>query len=133
MQENDRGEEQTESEGGRRGMFDRAKNLIGSARQKVSRPVDVMTGADIRRFDEFTDATTRAVVGLHQDLSELREQVVRTRRAVEDTQQRQERLTERLDQLEQLNRRRTSLIPWIGGAAVVALLLSIVAVLMSVS
>ena len=119
MQENDRGEEQTESEGGRRGMFDRAKNLIGSARQKVSRPVDVMTGADIRRFDEFTDATTRAVVGVHQDLSDLREQV--------------ERLTERIDQLEQLNRRRTSLIPWIGGAAVVALLLSIVAVLMSVS
>ena len=114
-------------------MFDRAKNLIGSARQKVSRPVDVMTGADIRRFDEFTDATTRAVVGLHQDLSELQEQVVRTRRAVEDTQQRQERLTERLDQLEQSVGRRTRLAPWIVGAAAVALLLSIVAVLMSVS
>ena len=119
MQENDGAEDQTESEGGRRGILDRARGMIGSAKEKASRTVEVMTGADIRRFDEFTDATTRAVVGVHQDLSDLREQV--------------ERLTERIDQLEQLNRRRTSLIPWIGGAAVVALLLSIVAVLMSVS
>ena len=120
MQENDGGgEERTENEGGRRGTFDRAKSVIGSAKQKLSRSVDVMTGADIRRFDEFTDATTRAVVGVHQDLSELREQV--------------ERLTERIDQLEQSIRRRTSLTPWIVGAAAVALLLSIVAVVMSVS
>ena len=120
MQENGGGsEEQTESKGGRRGILGRVGGLIGSAKQKVSRSVDVMTGADILRFDEFTDATTRAVVGVHQDLSELKEQV--------------ERLTERIDQLEQSIRRRTSLIPWIVGATAVALLLSIVAVLMSVS
>ena len=120
MQENGGGsEEQTESEGGRRGMFSRAKSVIGSAKQNVSRSVDVMTGAYIRRFDEFTDATTRVVVGVHQDLSELREQV--------------ERLTERIDQLEQSIRRRTSLTPWIVGTAAVALLLSAVAVLMSAS
>ena len=119
MQENDAGEEQSESKGGRRGILGRVGGLVGSAKQKASRSVDVMTGADIRRFDEFTDATTRAVVGVHQDVSELKKQV--------------ERLTERIDQLEQSIRRRTSLIPWIGGAAVVALLLSIVAVLMSVS
>ncbi len=135
MQENDDGEKQTESEGGNRGMFDRAKGVIGSAQQQVSRSVEVMTGADIRRFDEFTDATTRAVVGVHQDLSELREQVVRTHRVMDDIQERQARLTERLDQLEQSVGRRTSLTPWIVavGAAAVALLLSIVAVLMSVS
>ena len=119
MQENDAAEEQTKSEGGRRGMLDRARGVVGSAQQKVSRSVDVMTGADIRRFDEFTDATTRAVVGVHQDLSELREQV--------------ERLTERIDQLEQSIRRRTSLTPWIVGAAAIALVLSIIAVMMNVS
>ena len=91
-----------------------------------------MTGADIRRFDEFTNATTRAVVGVHQDLSELREQVVRTHRVVDEIQ---ERLTERLDRLEQSVGRRTSRTPWIVavGAAAAALLLSIVAVLMSMS
>ena len=189
MQENDAVQEQTESEGGRRGMFDRARGGIGSAKQKVSRSVDVMTGADIRRFDEFTDATTRAVVGVHQDLSELQEQGVRTHRAVDDIQEREQRLAGRLDQLQEqvvlthraLNEvqereqrqaerldqlqeqvadthqamgdiqgreqrlaerlgqleqsvgRRTRLIPWIVGATAVALMLSIVAVLMSVS
>ena len=119
MQEIDDTEEQTKSQGDRRGIRDIASGVIGSAKQKVSRSVDVMTGADIRRFDEFTDATTRVVVGVHQDLSELREQV--------------ERLTERLDQLEQSASHRTRLTPWIVGAAAVALLLSIVAVLMNVS
>ena len=126
-------EEQTESEGNRRGMLDKAKGLFGSAKQKISRSVDAVTGADIRRFDEFTDATTRAVVGVHQDLSELRDQAARTRREVDDIQKRQERLTERLDQLGQSVGRLTSLPPWIVGAAAVALLLSIVAVVMSVS
>ena len=69
MKEND-GAERTEREDERRGIVDRAKGVIGSAREQVSRSADVMTGADIRRFDEFTDATTRAVVGIHQDLSE---------------------------------------------------------------
>ena len=135
MHENDDSKEQDESEGTRRGMFDRARGVIDSAQQQVSRSVDVMTGADIRRFDEFTDATTRAVVGVHQDLSELREEVVRTHRLVGDIQERQEHLTERLDQLEQSVSRRTSQTPWIVavGAAAVALLLSIVAVLISVS
>ena len=54
-------EEQTESEGGRRGFLDRAKGFAHSAKQKVSRSVEAMTGTDIRRFDEFTDATTTAV------------------------------------------------------------------------
>ena len=117
---------------GTRAGSDRARGVIGSARQQVSRSVDVMTGADIRRFDEFTNATTRAVVGVHQDLSELREQVVRTHRVVDEIQ---ERLTERLDRLEQSVGRRTSRTPWIVavGAAAAALLLSIVAVLMSMS
>ena len=108
--------------------------MIGSARQQVSRSVDVMTGADIRRFDEFTDATTRAVVGVHQDLSEVRQQVVRTHRVLDDIQQREQLLNERLDQLEHSVGRSTNLTPWIVavGAAAVALLLSIVAVLMSV-
>ena len=101
MREDDASEEQSQNEDDRRSVFDRAKGVIGSARRQVSRSVDVVTGEDIRRFDEFTDATTRAVVGVHQDLSELREEFGRTHRAVDDIHERQEHLTERLDQLEQ--------------------------------
>ena len=134
MKEND-GAEQTEREGERRGIADGAKGVIGSARQQVSRSVDVMTGADIRRFDEFTDATTRAVVGVHQDLSELRQQVARTQGVADDVQERQKRLNERLDQLEQSAGRHANLTPWIVavGAATVALLLSIAALAMGMS
>ena len=131
MKEDD-GVEQTEREGERRGIVDRAKGVIGSARQQVSRSADVMTGADIRRFDEFTDATTRAVVDIHQDLSELRKQVARTQDVADDIQERQKRLTERLDQLEQSGRRHANLTLWVVavGAATVALLLSIAALVM---
>ena len=134
MREDDASEEQSQNEDDRRSVFDRAKGVIGSARRQVSRSVDVVTGEDIRRFDEFTDATTRAVVGVHQDLSELREEFGRTHRAVDDIHERQEHLTERLDQLEQLVGRRTSPLPWfiVAGVSAVAILLSILAVLLSV-
>ena len=134
MNEND-GAEQTERGGERRGIVDRARGVIGSARQRASRSADVMTGADIRRFDEFTDATTRAVVGIHQDLSELREQFARTQETVDDVQKRQESLAGRLDRLEQSDGRHANLTPWIVavGVAAVALLLSITALVMSMS
>ena len=134
MQEDDASEHQGRSEGERRGVFDRAKGVIGSARRQVSRSADVMTGADIRRFDEFTDATTRAVVGVHQDLSDLREEFGRTHRVVDDIQERQQDLTERIDRLEQAFNRRMLLFSWMfaASASSVALLLSIFAVLLSV-
>ena len=134
MKEND-GAERTEREDERRGIVDRAKGVIGSAREQVSRSADVMTGADIRRFDEFTDATTRAVVGIHQDLSELREQFARTQDAVEDVRERQKALAEWLDQLEQSDGRHANPTPWIVavGVAAVALLLSITALAIGIS
>ena len=134
MEEND-GADQTEREGERQGIFDRAKDVIGSAREQASRSADVMTGADIRRFDEFTDATTRAVVGVHQDLSELRQQVARTQGVAEDIQEGQKCLNERLDQLERSAGRHANLALWIVavGAATAALLLSIVALVVGMS
>lgn len=47
------------------GTVDRVRDAIGSARQAASRSIDLVTGADIRRFDDFTDAATTIVVGLH--------------------------------------------------------------------
>lgn len=134
MKEDD-GVEQTEREGEQRGIVDRAKGVIGSARQQVSRSADVMTGADIRRFGEFTDATTRAVVGIHQDLSDLRQQVAQTQGVADEVQERQKHLSERIDQLEQSAGHHANLTLWIVaiGAVAVALLLSIVALAMSMT
>ena len=131
-EEYDQEEELTESEGDRPSLFGRVLGGIDSAKQQVSRSVDVLSGADIRRFDEFTDATTRAVVGVHQDVSELQGEVVRVQGVVDDMRASQQRQTERIERLEQIDRR-TSLTPWIAGAAALALVLSIVAVVLSAS
>ena len=161
MHSNDDSEERSEGEGGRSGALDRARNVIGSARRQASRSAEVLSGADIRRFDEFTDATTRAVVGVHQDQEELREQLARTDQTLDEVRQRQAQLGEQLERLEQsvdrvlrgqdaLSARveesthshaapegtgGTRLSPWIIaiGAAAVALLSSIAAIVVSLS
>ena len=88
--------EQTEERGGRSGAFDKAKGVLGSAKQQVSRSAEVLSGADIRKFDDFTDATTRAVVGVHRDQAELREGLGRTDQAVNDVREIQANLAEQL-------------------------------------
>ena len=50
-----------------RGIVSRLTEGIGRAGQVAHRASDVFTGADIRAFDEFTDAVTRVTVGLHRD------------------------------------------------------------------
>ena len=101
MQENDDGEEQVEGKGGRPGVFDRARGAIGAAKRQASRSAEVLSGSDVRKFDDFTDATTRAVVGVHRDQAELRERLERTDQTVDDVRQRQARLAERFEHLEQ--------------------------------
>ena len=101
MEENDDVEEPTEGKGGRPGVFDKARGVVGAAQRQVSRSAEVLSGSDIRRFDDFTDAATRAVVGVHRDQAELREHLERTDQTVDDVRQRQARLAERFEHLEQ--------------------------------
>ena len=101
MQENDDGEEQVEGKGGRPGVFDRARGAIGAAKRQASRSAEVLSGSDVRKFDDFTDATTRAVVGVHRDQAELRERLADTDRTVEGLRQEQLALTGRLETTEQ--------------------------------
>ncbi len=101
MQENDDGEDQVEGKGGRPGVFDRARGAIGSAKQQVSRSAEVLSGSDIRRFDDFTDAATRAVVGVHRDQAELREHLADMDRRVEELRQEQLSVAARLETTEQ--------------------------------
>ena len=80
----------------RRGMSDTAD----AARQNLQRAGDVLTGADLRKFDEFTEAVTRVCVGLHRDNLELKEQVARLEQQLEESTLAQKDLAARLDVLE---------------------------------
>ena len=45
--------------------------VLGTAKQAAKSSAEVISGKDIRRFEEFADATTTVVVGMHQDQREL--------------------------------------------------------------
>ncbi len=126
------------------GILDRAKGAIGSATHRVRRSAEVMSGADIRRFEEFTDAATTAVIGVHRDQAELRERLASTEQSLNELQQGQAKLVESLASVEHSLRAQndseesgaSSLSPWtiaFGAMSAVALLLSILAVVMAVS
>ena len=105
------------------GILDRARGAIGSATHRVRRSAEVLSGTDIRRFEEFTDAATTAVVGVHRDQAELRERLVAAEQTFDELQQRQAKLA-------------VSLTRWVivfGTIAAVALLASIVAVVIALS
>ena len=135
------------------GIMDRVGAVASSAKRQVSRSAEVLTGADIRRFEDFTEATTTAVVGVHRDQAELREQLNQIKQSVNDVQA---EVRERLNHIEQsvndveevqaslkenLTRvdesvqteveARASLLRWViafGAVAAAALVLSIVAI-----
>ena len=69
--------------------------------QGVQRTGDVLTGGDIRKFDEFTEAVTRVCVGLHRDNLELREHIARLEQQLEESNRVQDELAIRLSALEQ--------------------------------
>ena len=101
MEENDDVEEPTEGKGGRPGVFDKAKGVVGAAQRQVSRSAEVLSGSDIRRFDDFTDAATRAVVGVHRDQAELREHLADMDRMVKELRREQLSVAARLETTEQ--------------------------------
>ena len=92
------------------GVLGRIRGAFGAAGEGVVGAVDTVTGAGFReQFEDFTDAVTATVVGVHQDQAELRE---------------------RLSRLEQ----RSPLSGWVvasGVVSVLALVASILALLMS--
>ncbi len=69
--------------------------------QVIQRSGEVLAGADIRRFDEFTEAVTRVVVGLHHDQTDIGQRVSRLEQEASEIRQFQAQLIERLSHLEQ--------------------------------
>ncbi|MCY4364779.1 MAG: hypothetical protein OXE17_00915 [Chloroflexi bacterium] len=86
------------------------ENAAGAASEQatelaegVQRTGDVLTGADLRKFDEFTEAVTRVCVGLHRDNVELRGQIARLEQQLEESGLAQKDLAVRLEALEEGN------------------------------
>lgn len=123
-------------------MLDRARGVVDSATQRAKRSAEVISGADIRRFEEFTDAAATAVIGVHRDQAELRERLIRTEQSIADLQQVQAKLVQSLTRVEHSIRSRTgpeepdaALSPWaiaFGAMSAAALLLSIAAVVVGI-
>ncbi len=76
MTTEDNREDQVEDEDGR-GLANRVRGVSRTIREGAVRSADVLTGGDIRKFEEFTDAATTAIVGVHQDQTELRARLER--------------------------------------------------------
>ena len=54
-----------------------AKGAAKATGRSTKRTGEVLIGTDIRSLDEFTDAVTRVVVGLHRENTDLKERVAR--------------------------------------------------------
>ena len=66
-------QEAPEESSGKAGIGERFRASIRSAGESVTGTADTITGVQFRRqFEDFTDAVTTAVVGVHQDQGALR-------------------------------------------------------------
>ena len=139
MREHDEAEQQAKEATGS-GFLSKAAGMAKSVKEKAQSSADVMTGADLRRFDEFTDAATTAVVGLHRDQVELRERLDRLEQSVDGIRRGQAVLAESLARVERSVRSQdgpeeSRVARWrlwgiaFGIVSLSALLLSIVAIL----
>lgn len=120
----------------KRGLLGRARGVVGSATEGVKRSADVMSGADIRRFDDFTDAATTVIVGVHRDQLALRERIDRAEQSVADSLRAREYLANRLAQVERRARSRDHMLRWlvaVAAMAIAALLLSVAAMVLGMS
>ena len=79
---------ESDESGRLRGAVDSTKAAVDMAGEKVKRPMDVISLAEFRtEFEQFTQAVSTAVIGVHQDQASLGERL--------------DRLEERLARLEQ--------------------------------
>ncbi len=75
---------------------------LDAARQGVRRSGEVLTGADISRLDEFTDAVTRVALGLHRDQVEQAARLAQLEQTVDKLRQEKGEMAERLAVLERI-------------------------------
>lgn len=109
------------------GIGSRLRGAIGATGERVTGTTDTITGVQFRRqFEDFTDAVTTAVVGVHRDQADLRERV---NDAVEGVHRGQSELRQRMDTLQTPRETvRTSWAVWAFGIiAMLALIVGFIA------
>ena len=60
---------------------------LNTARETLKRSTEVISGSDIQRLDEFTDAATRVLMGLYRETVEQAERITRLEQTVSQLQQ----------------------------------------------
>ena len=125
----------------------RLRKAVNTAKEAVAKRVDVATGTEFRKdFEEFTDAVTTSVVGMHGDIKEIASRLdhldseSQTLREFKDTVIRTiegihgdiTAITSRVDQLEGGGRTEPS-TPATSKLGMGTLALSLVAVLLSIA
>ena len=113
------------------GMGGRLQQAVGAVGERVTGTADTITGVQFRRqFEDFTDAVTTAVVGVHRDQADLRNELENARKS-DNTPQQIAALRERQDRLETSSKSggTSPLVIVFGVVATLALALGIIAVL----
>ncbi len=94
--------ESQETETGRTGIWGSVQQGVRVDRERAVGTTDTITGVQFRRqFEDFTDAVTTTVVGVHRDQEELQERTDKLDSEVIEVQRTQGELRERVDKLEQ--------------------------------
>lgn len=109
------------------GIGRRLREAMETTGERVTGTADTITGAQFRRqFEDFTDAVTTAVVGVHRDNSETQRNLAELDSKVERGQTETRR---RLDEIEPAvhSRKMSPLVMVFGLFSLCALLLSIAA------
>ncbi len=103
MQQNRDEEENSDSlpaESPGSGLLGRMRQGFDAARGRAVSAADTVTGVQFRRqFEDFTEAVTTAVVGVHRDNEELKDQTDQLNTVVASTQREQEELRGEVDHL----------------------------------
>ena len=75
---------------------------LDSARETLQRSGEVFTGADIRQFDDFTDAVTRVALGLHRDQADMAQRLTQLEQSIYEVREIQTQLAEQLASIERM-------------------------------
>ena len=83
-------------------VADATTDAAGVTKRGAVATGQVLSGADIRRFDEFTEAVTRVAVGLHHEQADIKERVARLEQEAVEIRQSQAELAERMAVIERM-------------------------------
>ena len=75
---------------------------LDSARQTLQRSGEVITGADIRQFDDFTDAVTRVLLGLHRDQDVMAKRLAQLEQSIDEVRETQAQLAGQVTSIEHM-------------------------------